>query len=132
MRNAEKVKYWLECAEYDEQTAKVMLDGKRYLYVGFMCHQMIEKSLKACYSAKNDDTPPFTHRLIKLCRESGIYDEMSEALKSTIDILEPLNIEARYPSHKEELLKSLSPSRCREIIEKTEELYKWIKTRLSE
>jgi HEPN domain-containing protein len=43
----EKVRYWLEMAEYDLETARVMLKGQRFLYVGFMCHQVIGKSLMA-------------------------------------------------------------------------------------
>jgi HEPN domain-containing protein len=129
VKNEEKVKYWLECAEYDFQSAKVMLEGKRYLYVGFMCHQTIEKSLKACCCAKNDNTPPYTHRLIKLGREAGVYDDLTEEFKNIIDVLEPLDIEARYPSHKEELLKSLSSEKCGEIIERTGELFQWITKR---
>lgn len=37
-----RVSYWIEMAEYDLEIAKVMLDGGRYMYVGFMCHQAIE------------------------------------------------------------------------------------------
>jgi hypothetical protein len=44
--------------------------------------------------------------------------------------IEPLNIEARYPSHKERLLKSLTDSICTEIIGKTKELQQWIKEML--
>lgn len=43
----EKVKYWLELSEYDLETAFAMLNSRRYLYVGFMCHQTIEKIFKA-------------------------------------------------------------------------------------
>lgn len=39
--------YWIEIAKYDLETAEAMLKSKRYLYVGFMCHQSIEKILKA-------------------------------------------------------------------------------------
>jgi HEPN domain-containing protein len=39
--------YWAEIADYDLDTAEAMLATKRYLYVGFMCHQTIEKLLKA-------------------------------------------------------------------------------------
>lgn len=126
----EKVKYWLDCAEYDYQTAKVMLDGGRYLYVGFMCHQTIEKSLKAYYSSRNDDTPLYTHKLVKLSRVADLYERFSEDQKNIIDILEPLNIEARYPSHKEDLFRSLSPEKCLEIFNKTGELYQWISRKL--
>ena len=31
-------------------TAQAMLETKRFLYVGFMCHQVIEKMLKAYWS----------------------------------------------------------------------------------
>ena len=39
----DKVAYWIELSDYDLETAKAMLDTKRFLYVGFMCHQVIEK-----------------------------------------------------------------------------------------
>lgn len=45
----EKIRYWIDLAEYDLETARVMLTGKRFLYVGFMCHQAIEKILKGYY-----------------------------------------------------------------------------------
>jgi HEPN domain-containing protein len=45
----EKSTYWIEIADYDFETAKAMLASKRYLYVGFMCHQVIEKTIKAYY-----------------------------------------------------------------------------------
>ena len=59
----EKQQYWMKLAEYDLETAKVMLDGGRYLYVGFMCHQVIEKALKGYYVATLLEDPPFLHNL---------------------------------------------------------------------
>ena len=44
---------------------------------------------------------------------------MSEDQLSLLDVLSPLNIEARYPLHKERLLASLTPKRCEELIGKT-------------
>lgn len=43
----ERIEYWLDIANYDLETAEAMLQSKRYLYVGFMCHQVVEKSIKA-------------------------------------------------------------------------------------
>ena len=43
MSDYDKVAYWLEGSEYDFQTAHAMPETKRYLYVGFMCHQAVEK-----------------------------------------------------------------------------------------
>ena len=33
----DKVTYWIEMSDYDFDTAKAMLETKRYLYVAFMC-----------------------------------------------------------------------------------------------
>ena len=55
---------------------------------------------------------------------------MSEEQTDFIDELEPLNIEARYPSYKERLMKSLTSDRCKELIEQTDKLRIWIKSKL--
>lgn len=59
----ERTKYWVDSAEYDLETARVMLEGRRFLYVGFMCHQAIEKILKGCFVAIENKNPPYTHTL---------------------------------------------------------------------
>jgi len=125
-----KITYWVELAEYDLDTAAAMLKSKRYLYVGFMAHQAIEKILKACFVSTNDKTAPFSHSLSYIAKKAGIYKNFSEKQKEFLDQLEPLNIEARYPSHKEQLLASLTERRCNEILNKTKELYAWIKQKL--
>lgn len=43
----DKVAYWLDIAIYDVETAETLYRGGRWLYVAFMCHQAIEKTLKA-------------------------------------------------------------------------------------
>ncbi|MHB0914020.1 MAG: HEPN domain-containing protein [Armatimonadota bacterium] len=126
----EKAQYWVEVAEYDLETAKVMLDHRRFLYVGFMCHQVIEKMLKACYANSHSELPPHTHNLKYLAQKSGMDALMSEDQKNTLNLLQPLNIEARYPEDKDGLLQALSEERCAYILQKTEELYQWIKLRL--
>ena len=126
----EKIQYWIGIAEYDLETARVMLENKRFLYVGFMCHQTIEKIMKGYYIFIKNDNPPYTHNLNYLASENGIYKKMTEEQKDTMDLLEPLNVEARYPTHKEKLMQTLNYERCKEIIDKTEELYKWIKKQL--
>ena len=53
---AEIIEYWKELAEYDLETAKAMLKTKRYLYVGFMCHQVIEKIFKGYFVSRKNET----------------------------------------------------------------------------
>ena len=126
----DKVKYWLELSDYDLDTALAMLNSKRYLYVGFMCHQTIEKIFKAYYTSLQFEAAPYTHSLSYLAKKGEFYEEFTEDQKDFIDQIEPLNIEARYPSHKERLLKSLTHEKCLEIIEHTKELQQWIKKKL--
>lgn len=38
---------------------------------------------------------------------------MTEKQKDTIDLIEPLNVEARYPTHKEKLMQTLNYDRCK-------------------
>jgi len=128
----EKVQYWIEIAEYDLKTTKVMLDGKRFLYVGFMCHQVIEKILKAYYTFRLEEVPPFIHNLTILAKKSDIYDDMSESQQEFIIYLEPLNIKARYPSYKDKLFKTLTEKKSEQILKKTGDLFQWVKKRLIE
>ena len=124
-------KYWVELSDYDIITAEAMLKTKRYLYVGFMCHQTIEKIFKAFYTSLKNEPAPYSHSLSYLAKKGDFYENFSEEQKDFIDQIEPLNIEARYPSHKERLLKSLSENKCKEILENTITLQTWIKTKLS-
>lgn len=126
MNIKEKVEYWLDIASYDLETANAMLRSRRFLYVGFMCHQVIEKVLKAYYWDKKNEEPEYTHNLIRLCELSGLDEILSENQKKLIDILMPLNIQARYPKDKKLLLEKLNYEKCKEIFKKTKELFKWI------
>ena len=114
----DKVKYWLELSDYDLETAMVMLKSKRYLYVGFMCHQTIEKIFKAYYTKLLSEVPPISHSLSYFAKKGTFFELFSDEQKDFIDQIEPLNIEARYPSDKERLLKSLTYEKCEELIEK--------------
>lgn len=122
----EKIEYWLDIASYDLETAQAMLKTKRFLYVGFMCHQVIEKSLKAYYWFVKKEEPEYTHHLLRLCELSGINEILSEKQLQLMETLTPLNIQARYPKDKELMLKALDKKKSKEIFDETKELYTWI------
>ncbi len=73
----DKIKYWLELSDYDLKTAEAMLQSKRYLYVGFMCHQAIEKIFKAFYVKLKSETAPFSHSLSFLAKTGTFYEQFS-------------------------------------------------------
>ena len=64
------------------------------------------------------EVPLKIHSLSRLAERTGL------------DKLEPLNIEARYPSYKERLMKSLTKEYCAELLSQTKELQLWIKNKL--
>lgn len=117
-------------SDYDLETANAMLITGRYLYVGFMCHQTIEKVLKAYWSSSLEETPLKIHSLSRLAEKTNLFGEFSEEQLDFIDKLEPLNIEARYPSYKERLMNSLNKEYCLILLEQTKELQLWIKSKL--
>ena len=127
MTNEEKVQRWINLSDYDIETADAMLQTKRYLYVGFMCHLSVEKIFKACYSKLKEDTPPFTHDLEYLAMQSGFYENLSEEQQNFIGELNPLNIEARYSEYKDEISKRLTPSKCVTLLEQTKNIQQWTK-----
>ena len=57
-------------------------------------------------------------------------DISDDDLRSREILIEPLNIEARYPTHKDRLLKSLNEAKCVELIDQTRKVQQWIKMRL--
>jgi HEPN domain-containing protein len=128
----DKITYWLKIADYDLETAKAMLNSSRYLYVGFMCHQAIEKAFKAVISrdCAEGEFPPKIHDLLKLATRANLFDVLTEEQKDFIDSLNPLNVEARYPEYKDEIAAGLTRENTGIILSKTEEFLCWIKQQL--
>lgn len=126
----DKVKYWTEISDYDLETAEAMYSTGRWLYVGYMCHQTLEKIFKAYWSSKKVEPAPMSHSLFNIAQSCGLNALFSEEQMDFISEMMPLNVEARYPSYKERISEGLSKDRCREILDKTKELQQWIKDRL--
>ena len=95
-----------------------------------MCHQVLEKMLKAYWCSKRMDEPPYIHNLLRLAVGTDLMKDLSEEQCVFLSEMIPMNIEARYPQYKEELSKTLVPDRCILILNQTKELQLWIKNRL--
>jgi HEPN domain-containing protein len=57
-----------------------------------MCHQTIEKALKAIYSKKFNEVPPRIHNLARLLKLNDLSDEIPDDLLEALHQLNPLNI----------------------------------------
>jgi len=119
------VEHWVERAEYDLGTAKVMLDTGRYLYVGYMCQQAAEKLLKAIIAQQNKENLPI-HNLSRLVEVAEIKNHLNSEQFNFLAELTPYCIEARYGDYKESLSEIINEQKAKEIYEKTQEIFKWL------
>lgn len=126
----DKAAYWLELCDDDLLTAKALLESERLLHMGFFCHMIVEKSLKAVVADRTNEIPPKIHDLPKLALRGGIWDNISDVHKELMKILIPLQIETRYPEYKERIAATLTVEGCRGILTETEDFLCWIKRQL--
>jgi len=131
MTTEEKVTYWINLSDNDLNVAHTLLKGKHYLYTGFMCHQVVEKIFKAYYTKLKAETLPFTHDLRYIAIAADFWKDLSEVQQSHVIELMPLQIEARYPEYKNRIAKSLSDSKCKQIIQQVTALKQWIIEQIS-
>jgi len=132
MANKERVDKWLDIVAEDLSVAEDLYKTGHWLYVGFMCHQVIEKTLKAYWCVCRDDDPPYLHDHKKIAQGCGLYNKMSEEQKNFIALIRDMNIEARYQESKDAVVRSLNRENTAEILETTKQLYTWILEMLKE
>ncbi|MCL2217489.1 MAG: HEPN domain-containing protein, partial [Defluviitaleaceae bacterium] len=103
-----KSEYWLELCDDDIPVARNLLKSKDWLWMSFICHLIVEKSLKSVIADKTSEEPKRIHDLAKLAEQAGIESELSDEQKDFLEELTPYNIEARYPSYKQKMASKLS------------------------
>ncbi len=126
-KEKEVVDFWLSNAKEDIESAQIMLSAKKYLYVGFMLQQCMEKALKAYFIFKNKEQHPFTHNLLKLTQTTQLDEILNKNQRQLILRLSPLYIETRYLEYKSNISSILTQAYCEKLLTETEELYVWIK-----
>ena len=126
MSNKEKANKWLEIVSEDLSVAEVLYKTGHWLYVGFMCHQVIEKTLKAYWCVCRDDDPPYIHDHSKIAQGCGLYTKMTEEQRDFLKTIKSMNIEARYQEYKTSVALSLNHQKTTEILETTKMLHAWI------
>jgi HEPN domain-containing protein len=124
-----EVKNWLDSAEYDLETAEQMFKTGRYIYTIFMCQLALEKMFKAKVEEVTDKTPPKTHDLEYLLGIAELSPD--EEMERFIVEISNLSVVTRYPSDFQRMLKDFSRKRTELIINKTKEVFQWIKKSLA-
>lgn len=123
------VRKWLERARYDLDTAKAMLNTRRYLYVAFMCQQSLEKILKAIIIEKGGEVLR-THNLVRLAEMAGVYPLMTVEFINFLSDLTPYAVESRYGDYKRKLSEIINKKMAIKYLDKTEEIFKWLRKRV--
>ena len=129
MSNKDRANKWLDIVAEDLVVAEDLYKLGHWLYTGFMCHQVIEKTLKAYWCVCRDDDPPYLHDHAKGC---GLYTKMSEEQKDFLEGIRRLNIEARYQEYKYEVARTLNREQTAWILEQTKQMHAWILERKKE
>jgi HEPN domain-containing protein len=117
---------WMQRSKYDLDTAGAMFKSRRYLYVGFMCQQAIEKILKAII-IYNGGKVLRIHNLVRLAELAKVYHQIANKDQEFLANLTPFAVEARYGEYKENLSEIMNKKKADEYIEKTKELYKCLR-----
>jgi HEPN domain-containing protein len=92
-------KAWIAKAEADFEAAKTLSRSrKRGLpdLVCYHCQQCVEKYLKAYLTFRRVQFPK-THDLEKLLDIVCSFDPLAEAVRSSVQFINPYSISARYP-----------------------------------
>lgn len=126
-----QVDYWIKLSEYDLEVAEAVFEKGYYLHCGFMCHQSVEKLLKAMFVQITGSIPLRTHNLDRIIKECRKESEFSQEQYDFIDELAPLNIQARYPAYKEMLFKLIDREKAFGILQKTKEMHRWLREKMN-
>jgi len=118
------VEHWIERSQYDLDTAKVMLETGRYLYVAYMCQQTVEKLLKAIIAQLGKENFPI-HNLNRLAEIAAASNELTSEQFNFLAELTPYHIEARYGDYKESLSEIIDKKKAQQVYQKTVEIHKW-------
>lgn len=121
--------FWFEQASYDLRTAQAMFATRRYLYVIFMCHQCLEKSLKGCFFRERKKTPPFTHNLLVLLDSVELKNELKPEQVAVFQRINPFNITARYPKTKADFHALARRPLAATVLQDTRKAFLWLRKR---
>jgi len=111
-------------ARYDLDTARIMFDTGRYLYVLFCCQQALEKGLKGMILYRSKGFPPRIHNLPRLAEVAGI--DLDKERQQTYAELSALYIQTRYPEEIESLGKRVSREAAWKWFQTTEREIAWL------
>ena len=127
MKIKEHINYWIDSAANDLTAAEQLFQSGKNDWCLFIGHLVIEKTLKACFVAKNENKiPPKTHNLLKLAELSKL--ELTIEQKIFLDEVNDFNLDVRYPEYKREFYKICTREFTEDYFGKIKEFAQWLKS----
>lgn len=112
---------WLNSAEDDFETAKILFSKEVFYACAFYCQQSAEKALKAAYIANQKKASP-THNIISLAEELNAPEKIVSACKR----LNPHYIQTRYPDAANAIPKdSYDEEIAEDLLENAKDVIEW-------
>ncbi len=118
-------KNWLLSAAYDLKTAGTLFKNRHYIYVVFMCHFALEKTLKAILTEMFEELPPYTHNLNRLIELCNI--EIPEEYQVFINKINLQSVPTRYPEDFKRLSKEFNRGITEDFLKQTKMTIRWLK-----
>lgn len=121
-----KVATWLELAKDDLAFAgDVLKNRKSPHYVAHLCHQAIEKLLKAVIQQKTKQLPPRTHNFFSLCQAANL--NLPEIKMNWLMEMAPHYIGTRYPEDLAKLRERYTLPYAKKVFFETKDMFQWLK-----
>ncbi len=127
MEAEKSIQAWLKKSKEDFETASDLLKSGRYTWCAFVSQQAIEKYLKAAYVKTYSKIPPYTHSLLRLCKELELI--LPEKVLESLTLVDKYYLAARYPTYKESVNIS-SKSEAQVFFKKAKECLEWLQKKL--
>ncbi len=123
----EEIKKWFEQAEDDLDKVKILFKNNKFDGAVYFCEQAVEKALKSFWLKKFKKMFPYTHDLTIFAKELNLPEEFYVVCEDLSNIYP----ETRYPSSFSEApFKRFHKKEVTEILNSSERLIKWIKTKI--
>ena len=116
---------WIKIADEDFRVAEDNFKDGHYAHAVYMCHQTVEKYLKALVQELTDQIPPHTHNFNILLDAARI--EFPSEIEEKILTLAPHYISTRYPEELEKLKEQYTEEATQNYINNTEVILTWLR-----
>jgi len=140
MTNIEKYKYWEILADYDMETAQIMLEASRWMYVATICHSSVERLVKGMIVYHTKREAPKSNNLtflINKLSENEVFSQSSEGERFNkekypfIDIIIDImyfHINDYPFSYQKIMERFIEEPIAKDIYVKTKTLVRWLKS----